>query len=546
MKVAQRGFYLFLMSVLLSACFPVSEKNTDDDTTQQKPAAQQVDISGVIQYQDRLYNQLGFINNNAVYKTLRNVSIALAQTDGEEIEQSLTNAVGAFSFSDVPVGDYLLRIKAQSTVTNGTQIQVFDTSSDLYVIEVPLTISEEQVDFEIDLTAQQRVGGIFNMLDVFYSAIKFVDDVSSGTVSVDDLAVFWQWGDSNGSYTCRADNISCQQGIYVLSDPYFSGDTDEYDDDVLLHEFAHHMESSLFLFDSPGGAHTLHSTALDLRLSWSEGMASAFGASVKHWLRQNDPGRLSIPNYVGLDLADYYIDTRGSSVNVAIDLQSASASTYHYSTNEVAVASSMLSLQSLTDIPTLWRSYWSALTVNSTADTLESFWDGFVGLNAPAPSDLSDWQSTLASRDILYQLDSLETNQSIASARTIDDTIHSLYRNHYTTDVDWHKVDVTSGITYQFETHTLRNGADTMLELYRADETLLASNDDAFDCELEPSGCSPLHDGANFSSLIEYTAGATETLYLKVQTVSAVYDDPTSYGYIGRYGTYQIQVMELP
>ena len=59
------------------------------------------------------------------------------------------------------------------------------------MIEVPLTISKEQVDFEIDLTAQQRVGGIFNMLDVFYSAIEFVDDVSSGTVSVDDLAVFF-------------------------------------------------------------------------------------------------------------------------------------------------------------------------------------------------------------------------------------------------------------------------------------------------------------------------------------------------------------------
>ncbi|WP_161599252.1 PPC domain-containing protein [Reinekea blandensis] len=456
-----------------------------------------------------------------------------------------SDSTGEFAFGDVPEGSYYLRLKARVQHPDGPEFQIVDGQLALYVIEVPIQVSAEQDRFEVQLSVGDRVAGLFNMLDVFHSATDFVSAVSDGSVTVNDLTARWQWGLSPGSYTCDISHPNCHTNLSILSDPYQSGDTDEFDDDVLLHEFAHHLEIGLGISESPGGYHSLRSTDLDLRLSWSEGMASAFAASVKKWLREHDPYRLSVPITQGFDLTDFYIDTAGNRNAVTLDLRQASPTTYRYASNEVAVASSLLALQNETDAERVWPTFWHYFLTNQTAKTLEAFWDGMVGYHSPSTEALAAWQTLLAQRAIFYQSDEAETNQSIASSKPVSIDRHSLYRNHITRDEDWHRLEVVSGQRYRIETYDLTNGADTFIQLFTNDGTLISENDDTFDCSETAQGCVPLHNGLNFASSIEHTATETGSLYVRVTTSNAVYDDADLFGYIARYGSYRLRMIEI-
>lgn len=88
-----------------------------------------------------------------------------------------------------------------------------------------------------------------------------------------------------------------------------SADTDHFDDAVIIHEIAHHLESACGKMDSPGGSH-YGQFRIDPRLAWSEGWGNFFGA---HIIRNN----LALINpdlntaLSGYDGWLYYLDTAG-------------------------------------------------------------------------------------------------------------------------------------------------------------------------------------------------------------------------------------------
>jgi hypothetical protein len=65
---------------------------------------------------------------------------------------------------------------------------------------------------------------------------------------------------------------------YVLGDR--NSDSDEFDDSVILHEYAHMLAARFSRDDSPGGLHVL-GDLLDPRVAWSEGWANFFAAAVR-------------------------------------------------------------------------------------------------------------------------------------------------------------------------------------------------------------------------------------------------------------------------
>lgn len=72
-------------------------------------------------------------------------------------------------------------------------------------------------------------------------------------------------------------------GIYVLGDfANGAGDTDEYDQHVIAHEFGHYFEDKFARSDSIGGSHGGDSgtNALDLRLAFGEGWGNVYSAMV--------------------------------------------------------------------------------------------------------------------------------------------------------------------------------------------------------------------------------------------------------------------------
>ena len=78
-------------------------------------------------------------------------------------------------------------------------------------------------------------------------------------------------------------NSPVATGIYLLGD-FTIGDTDEFDQSVIAHEFGHYIEDSFGRSDSIGGGHGGSATPLDLRVAFGEGWGNAFSVMVR-----NDP-----------------------------------------------------------------------------------------------------------------------------------------------------------------------------------------------------------------------------------------------------------------
>ena len=70
-------------------------------------------------------------------------------------------------------------------------------------------------------------------------------------------------------------------GIYILGDfTALGGDTDEFDQSVIAHEFGHYVEDRFGRSDSIGGDHGGSATLLDLRVAFGEGWGNAFSGMV--------------------------------------------------------------------------------------------------------------------------------------------------------------------------------------------------------------------------------------------------------------------------
>lgn len=552
----------------LTACGPTTSDGIDGDTgsstvdsdsnhkTQNDILAS---VTGRITYQDRMYDASGFITGNTPDKAARRVVVDLLDGNGDLAATTLTDQLGNYQFEQLTAGDYTLRVLARAEADSGETLSVYNLGDTLYAVSLEVGFSSDQTTADLNIPLNSRMAGPFNLLDVMLSGTEFYHHQSPQAGALNDLNLYWEYGKSPGTFTCLGSGGNCSQGpgIYVLSDPYSSGDTDEFDDDVLWHEFAHHIEFSTGMTDSPGGFHSLADTDLDLRLSWSEGLANYFQTAVKTWLRGTHPERLSLPT----NKVTHYIDTKGSYVGVSLDLATL-PTRFSYATNEAAVAMALIGLQSRSGQARVWAPLIEALPVNTHADTLEAYWDGLLS-SQPSNEELAHWRAVLTERAVQYQIDALENDQWFADAPSRDCTFtdqtlpadcitgerHTLYRASGQVDSDTLALDLSAGVTYRIWTHDLRNGADTRIGLYRADGSEVLDsggtalfNDDAVDCETQPGGCSPLHNGSNFSSGLTFRAERDERLYLVIDSAEAAWKVPADYGYLGRYGDYAVSV----
>ncbi len=536
-------------------------------------------LSGKVEYQDRQYASNGFTGLEP-YKPVRHALIELLDAEGNLLQSTASDGNGNYQFAETAVGDYTLYIYAEAASDSGYQVAVKSQRGYLYAVSQAVTLTLDSTVANVRIDRASKMAGAYNIYDVYITATEFIADISNGDLSLPALNAFWTYKDSTGTYTCSAlDNGSCSNGagIYVLSDPVGSGDTDEFDDDVLWHEFAHFVEFSLGHFDSPGGYHTLSADYLDLRLSWSEGHGNYFQAALKKWLLDNNLlARLSTPSFVA---SSYYIDNVEYGEPLVIDLATAptvnsvdGSPIYVYSTNETAVANLLWQFNQQPDLGAVavWDVLSNSMTSNTTADTLESFWDGMLTLPQRTPSKEYQWQAILAGREVYYKRDSFEVDDTLADAVARDCSVaagatypltcvdaeeHYLYQRPVDgleqQDSDYIALNLSANVTYRIYSHNLRNGGDTVIGLYDASGNVLQEldpdtglmvdliNDDAADC----GSCQPsLHNGTHFSSELTYTPTVDETVYLQVVTTNYVYNNVSIYGYIGRYGTYSLSV----
>lgn len=269
-------------------------------------------VAGAVLYQDRQYDLDGFIDRPM--KPVRYATVELWQEGrSQPVASSRTNRSGGFCITTAQSLDQAyVRVKAEALV-EGRRLAVVDnhlpvsriyyTDTDpSYVIAgeintIPTVQIEEGTQWIVNGFPVDILGGAFNILDVMTSATRFVGQ---------------RWGQDLGNITAQwASNLGGthyhpgQARLHIGG--LNAGDSNEYDDDIILHEFGHHVMHTISRDTSPGGLHYINGYTYDVRLAFSEGFASFFSTL----LRDIEPGAYSNRSTMRASMVDAFSLTEG-------------------------------------------------------------------------------------------------------------------------------------------------------------------------------------------------------------------------------------------
>jgi hypothetical protein len=252
-----------------------------------------VNISGRVTYDlvPAKSNKIGLDYNNIVKAGAKFILIEAIDENDYTLTSTVSDEQGDYNLS-VPVNTKVkVRVRAQMRRADTVlwDVKVLDnTHSDaLYVMEDDL-IDTGTLDSVRNLNARSgwginsytgdRVAAPFAMLDTVYSSMEKIITADAEAVfppllinwSIDNKAAV---GDpANGDITT---SYYSNGNLFILGDE--NSDTDEYDDHVIAHEWAHYYEDKFSRSDSIGGSHGAEDK-LDIRVAFGEGWGNAFSA----------------------------------------------------------------------------------------------------------------------------------------------------------------------------------------------------------------------------------------------------------------------------
>jgi hypothetical protein len=520
-------------------------------------------ISGKIMYEDKELGPNGF-TGKTIMKAVRYADVEVVNASNSAVLYTVkTDSLGVYSISTSTGSTAVyVRVNSRATPPASSSITVTNLASAKYGVPSENITLTGSANVNITINTANIAGGAFNILDVMATGYDFIHSLSGVYPSV-PLSAFWEPGNNlYGTYFCTG---GCPpnglDGIYVFSET--GGDTDEYDDDVLWHEFGHFVAFHYSLDVSPGGVHYLGDGGYDLRLAWSEGWGDFFPGAVKTWLNATNPGLLSFTPGPTMTLTTY-IDTSGGS-GFSFDFGNPpSSASFLYASNEVAVAKVLTDLQNTSLSTYTMKDVWDVFTgIKNTLPpstdpiNLETFWDTWLTIKAPPI--LTQLDSIYANRAIFYiNSDTGEPNDSVGTATAIG-VGAGLSQNHWiypytypVADKDYFKFTAAAGTQYIITTSKLLNGADTYLRILAPDGiTQIAENDNIgnaaytapFNCITDIYGNYVCHENGN--DLLASTSILTSTMSNSFGSgtyyveISSSANRPLS---AGKYGSYALTI----
>jgi hypothetical protein len=254
------------------------------------------------------------LNPNAPIESPARGVVVEAVAGTSVLATTVTTASGDYSLNVPSNTQMTIQAKAQMLKADAAPTWNFrvlnNTNSDaLYVLETS-PFSSGSANSTKNLRAASGWGGTsytttraaapFAILDTMYQAKDLIISASA-TAAFPALNIYWSAtnkpttdtfciddGDigvtfySNGGQDPSECDGQVPEGMYVLGD-FAQGDTDEFDQHVLAHEFGHYVEDKFSRSDSIGGQHG-EGNKLDLRVAFGEGWGNAFSGMVL-----NDP-----------------------------------------------------------------------------------------------------------------------------------------------------------------------------------------------------------------------------------------------------------------
>jgi hypothetical protein len=511
-------------------------------------------ISGTLRYTNKLYNRTSGFTGATELLPVRHAEVEIVLTPNTSAGTGVTDENGHFS---IPISNYgtwnmFVRVYARRlTVAPGVPVKAVvmnNTSSRAVYTAASTAVSRDtSVDQVLDLDIPLASSSAFNIFDVGALGFQYLNALDAAITDPPLLTFYWQTGSTDGTYTDTSNN-----SIHLFGQ---TSDSDDFDDDIILHEIGHYVAVNFAKDDSPGGSHTLIGHYI-ITLTWSEGWAHFWSAAARKWANTNVLPSGRYLQYV------WQVDTFGPSSFSAWEIGTPSyfPLNAYGADNEVSVAAFLWDVATgaadsgtldLGDGPiwnvvhTLFAARYSPLT-NERFVTLEDFRDEWTAAYTGAANDIGP---VLLARGVLYTVDANEGiagNDTPLTATTLDPlpsptgvkTLTGLTffkgtlvppsdttGTHPVGDEDWFSFNVAAtGKTYVIETMNLRDGADTYLRVYNATLTVMASNDD--------------RSATDLSSLITFTPTVTGTYYIQVTPYPGNLPGATPYPAADQVATY--------
>jgi len=251
-------------------------------------------VSGNVTF-SRVNNSGSALNyNNITYPPVQQAVVEVLCNNGV-YSSSTTNSNGDYLLNFPNNENAFVRVKAQMLNAGNWDFSVVDNATSgqpVYVMDGSVFNDNRNIIRNLRAGVggwdnfnytETRVAAPFAILDSVRKAKEKILSVAS--VSFPALKINWSPDNSAANNTGT---------FYNGSEIFLSGrenvDTDEYDEHVIIHEWAHYFEDKFSRSDSIGGIHGL-ADILDIRVAFGEGFGNAFSAMVL-----DDP---------------YYVDTSG-------------------------------------------------------------------------------------------------------------------------------------------------------------------------------------------------------------------------------------------
>jgi hypothetical protein len=430
-----------------------------------------ITVFGKAFYEDKLYNDSGF-TGSTTRVPIRKAVVHLIAIDGlVTLSSTQTKEDGSFAFNGINnssrrEGIYV-EVRAETAGTSSNRITIVPNPAGGGAVSGGYTIISDTVSDapggvfslnDIEASAAE-IGGAFNVLDRFLLGGEFVQQACltrNLVCLLPPLVGHWERGSMGrgGTFyeTIASGSGAMTHDIFLVGgktvNGQVTGDTDEYDDGIVLHEYGHFVATVLGRDDSPGGFHTIAGNDQDVRLSWSEGWATFFAAAVL-----NSP--LLVDTTIGQTAGVFNIETRTDPRSPGL------ASVAVYTTSEVSISHVLWKAMRLAGVgfSPVWGSVFG-MAASMESATMERFSFPFLTAN---PSMASDFRTIL--HGVLIEFDP----DPIPALLVKDGAAqhHTLYRSDTTPsgDEDVISFSVTSGQTYTVKTNGLTNGADTYLTI---------------------------------------------------------------------------------
>ena len=292
--------YIVLLALVLSAC---GETDTVDEEIPSTPLVNDgsLSIRGKITF-DKIgvnANKVGLNYGNIIHEPARQVVVKAIGRLGEVVTETTTDDKGEYILGNLPQNAKVkIRVYAKLKKSQGdTQwdVEVIDNTNgdSQYVMEgsfastgVKNTIRNLNASLGWNSRGYYsgaRVSASFAILDSVYIAMKKVISADH-KITFPPLKINWSVNNvsaGNGTEKELQDgqivtsHYDGENKLYILGDE--GGDTDEFDDHIIIHEWGHYFEAKFSRADSIGGPHS-EGDMLDMRLAFGEGFGNAFSA----------------------------------------------------------------------------------------------------------------------------------------------------------------------------------------------------------------------------------------------------------------------------